>query len=101
MKLAPTEVLIAPVQTEKSRNQSTDSNTYTFWVALTATKSDIKEAVERAYGVKVVKVRTAIIKGKRRGWGKYRIIRAELVAKEPDRKKAYVKLAKENRLDLI
>ena len=50
-----TDIIIAPVITEKSANQ-TESNVYTFKVASDANKIEIKKAIEEAFGVNVVKV---------------------------------------------
>ena len=54
------EVLIRPLVTEKSTAQSEKLNRYGFVVAITANKIEIKDAVEKMYGVKVKDVNTAI-----------------------------------------
>lgn len=51
-------ILIKPVITEKATQASELQNRYTFLVAPGANKVEIKKAVEAAYGVSVVKVRT-------------------------------------------
>jgi large subunit ribosomal protein L23 len=66
----PFEVLRRPVVTEKVTRQ-TARNQYTFEVALTATKIQIKEAVQRAFNVNVVSVNTSRLMGKRRRLGKH------------------------------
>ncbi|WP_022836579.1 50S ribosomal protein L23 [Salisaeta longa] len=61
-------VLIKPYVTEKTTRQMAEDK-YTFVVRLDATKPAIKQAVEQAYkdeGVRVTKVRTQIVPGKRR-----------------------------------
>lgn len=60
--------------------------TAVFEVARDATKTQIKEAVQKVFNVKVAEVRTAIYHGKTRRRG-----RSE--GQRPDWKKAYVKLA--------
>ncbi|WP_022871719.1 50S ribosomal protein L23 [Nesterenkonia alba] len=69
----PRDVVIAPVISEKSYN-NIDEGKYTFLVATSATKPEIKYAVEKIFGVKVDKVNTINRQGKRRrtrfGWGK-------------------------------
>jgi large subunit ribosomal protein L23 len=57
------DVIIAPVITEKATNLS-EQNKVVFEVAPTATKPQIKAAVEKLFDVKVKSVNTAITKGK-------------------------------------
>ncbi|MBI4725487.1 MAG: 50S ribosomal protein L23 [Rhodomicrobium sp.] len=57
------DVIRSPLVTEKSTMASENSQVV-FRVAMSATKPDIKEAVERLFGVKVVAVNTLIRKGK-------------------------------------
>jgi large subunit ribosomal protein L23 len=51
-------ILIKPIITEKATDASELYNRYGFVVDMNANKIEIKEAVERAYGVSVNKVRT-------------------------------------------
>ena len=63
------DVILAPVITEKSMNAMADKK-YTFYVHTDATKTQVKEAVERMFeGTKVAKVNTMNNDGKvkRRG----------------------------------
>ncbi|HHJ64656.1 MAG TPA: 50S ribosomal protein L23 [Aquifex aeolicus] len=62
----PYEVIIRPVITEKSNRLMEDLGKYTFEVALDASKSEIKNAVEELFGVKVRKVNTMIVKPKKK-----------------------------------
>lgn len=57
------DIIRAPVVTEKSTAASEHSQVI-FKVAMSATKPDIKEAVERLFNVKVRAVNTLIRKGK-------------------------------------
>jgi large subunit ribosomal protein L23 len=57
------DTIIAPVITEKATLLS-EHNKVVFRVPLTATKKDIKEAVEKLFNVKVGAVNTAVRKGK-------------------------------------
>lgn len=82
----PHEVIIRPVITEKAMEQKERLNKVTFEVARDANKLEIKEAVEKLFGVKVEKVNVINVHGKRR----YRFRRP--VGKEPDWKKAIVTL---------
>ena len=68
MKLAQ-EIILAPVITEESMMGTADKK-YTFKVAKDATKVDIKKAVETLFGVKVAKVNTISVKGKKKRMGR-------------------------------
>lgn len=69
MKLAQ-EIILAPVITEESM-MGTAFKKYTFKVAKDATKTDIKSAVEKLFGVKVAKVNTLRVRGQLRHYGRY------------------------------
>jgi large subunit ribosomal protein L23 len=79
MSLHPAQVLIEPVVSEKSYHQITE-NRYTFKVHKDAHKTQIRQAVEELFDVKVVGVnvikmqpkpkRRGMIKGTRPGWKK-------------------------------
>ncbi len=62
------EVLKRPVVTEKSTLLQ-EKGCYTFEVARSATKQQIKEAVEKAFGVEVVQVNTLTVRDKPRRYG--------------------------------
>jgi large subunit ribosomal protein L23 len=64
--LAPYQVIIRPLVTEKGMHRSTRNNQYAFEVALQAGKDDIRKAVEELFHVKVDKVRTQNRRGKPR-----------------------------------
>jgi large subunit ribosomal protein L23 len=78
-------VIRRPVITEKGMNVKETQNTLVFEVAEKATKTEVKQAVETLFKVKVAAVRTAIVEGKERRRGKFAGYR-------PDWKKAYVRL---------
>ena len=61
----PRDILLAPVVSEKSYSLL-DENKYTFVVAPTANKTEIKVAVEQVFGVKVASVNTLNRAGKTR-----------------------------------
>jgi large subunit ribosomal protein L23 len=79
MSLHPAQVLIRPVVSEKSYHQITE-NRYTFKVHKDAHKTQVRQAVEELFDVKVVGVnivqmpskpkRRGAIKGTRPGWKK-------------------------------
>ena len=79
-----TDIIIAPVITEKSAHQA-ENNVYTFKVATSANKIEIKKAVEAAFGVKVEKVNTLMTKPKAKRVGRY-------TGKTKTYKKAFVTL---------
>ncbi|MFN4220457.1 MAG: 50S ribosomal protein L23 [bacterium] len=60
VKLSPYEIILEPILTEKSIRliNSSKNKKYTFKVLPSASKVDIKEAVETIFGVKVQKVNT-------------------------------------------
>ena len=59
----PYDVILSPVITEKSMDDAA-ARKYTFKVATDATKTEIKAAVEEAFGVTVAKINTANFDGK-------------------------------------
>ena len=78
------EIIIAPVVTEKS-NDGLQDGKYTFKVNKKATKVEIANAVEKLFGVKVLKVNTMNINGKKKRVGYNQ-------GKTSDWKKAIVKI---------
>ena len=74
-----------PLITEKGLAAKETEGTLVFDVAPEATKTEVKQAVEALFKVKVANVRTAIVEGKERRRGKFAGYR-------PDWKKAYVRL---------
>ena len=68
MSNTPTErmyqLLVRPLVTEKTTKVAEDGNWLSFEVLLDATKPEIKAALQRLYGVDVLKVNTLIQKGK-------------------------------------
>ena len=64
------DVILRPVITEKSMNLSAEEKKYTFYVHPEATKTQVKEAVEKLFaGTKVASVNTMNIDGKKRRRG--------------------------------
>ena len=94
MRIAdPRDILVAPVISEKSY-ALLDENKYTFIVRPDANKTQIKQAVEQVFGVRVTSVNTNNRDGKRvrsrRGFGK-----------RPETKRAIVSLAEGDRIDIF
>ena len=80
------DIIIAPVITEKAATIAESGNTYVFKVKKSANKIAIADAVESAFNVKVVSVRTLNTKAKDKRVGRY-------TGKTQTYKKAYVTLA--------
>ena len=85
-------VLIAPHVTEKTSLAMQNNNQYTFRVKRNATKTDIKQAVELMFEVKVKGVQVVNEPGKTRRFGK-------LTGRTQDWKKAYVSLVQGQTID--
>jgi len=85
-------VLIAPHVTEKTSRAMQDHNQYTFRVRRDATKTDIKQAVELMFDVKVSAVQVVNEGGKQRRFGK-------TLGRTQDWKKAYVSLSAGQTID--
>jgi large subunit ribosomal protein L23 len=79
------EIIKRPIITEKGLTLKEQDRTLCFEVADNASKTQIQQAVERLFKVKVQHVRTMTVKGKLRRRGRYSGYR-------PDWKKAYVTL---------
>lgn len=85
------DTLLRPVNTEKAM-KVLENGQVTFQVPLTATKTEVKAAVEALFGVKVTAVNTVRITGKTKRF------RGE-IGKRSDVKKAIVTLAEGNNID--
>lgn len=79
------QVLLSPHVSEKSALAADAGNQYVFRVATSATKPEIRKAVESAFDVKVDVVRVVNIKGKAKRFG-------SRMGKRSDWRKAYVRL---------
>ena len=86
------DVIVSPAITEKSTLAS-EQNQVVFNVARTATKPEIKAAVETLFGVKVTAVNTLLRKGKVKRFRGH-------IGKQSDVKKAYVTLADGQSIDV-
>jgi large subunit ribosomal protein L23 len=84
-------VLLGRIVTEKSSLMEANSE-YGFFVHMDCNKIEIKQAIEFCFGVKVERVRTAVIKGKQKTHARIKGVRK-------DRKKAFVRLAQGQVID--
>ena len=64
------EIIKRPLDTEKLDKMRDRENKFAFEVALASNKTEIKQAVEGLFKVKVLAVKTAIVRGKMRRIGK-------------------------------
>ena len=87
---------IKPIVTEKATRLNEKLNKYTFRVSPEANKFQIKDMVEKLYGVKVVNVNTCVVRGK----NKARYTKSGLLRGKTDRwKKAYVTFGEGETID--
>ena len=84
------DIIKKPVLTEKSYDQF-PARTYTFEVEKTANKIEIKKAIEEIFDVKVIRVNTAIVPGKKKRVG------AKPSGYTSEWKKATVKLSRRSK----
>ena len=91
----PRDVILKPVVSEKSYGLL-DSGVYTFVVHPDTNKTEIRQAVESIFNVRVAKVNTLNRKGKRK-----RNRRMPTFGKRPDTKRAIVTLVEGDRIELF
>ena len=90
------DIKIEPIVTEKANKLSEKLNRFTFRVSPDANKFQIKDLIEKLYGVKVVAVNTSIYRGK----NKSRYTKSGLIkGKTNSFKKAIITLAEGDKID--
>ena len=87
------DVIRAPRVSEKTARLQEVSNQYVFEVATTATKADVKAAIEQIFEVKVESVNVVNVKGKQKAF-------RSRMGRRSDWRKAYVKLADGQTIDV-
>lgn len=90
----PRDIIFEPIVSEKSYDLIEDTNTYTFVVDRRANKTEIKQAVGTIFDVTVVSVNTMNRKGKLKRTG-------YVLGKRKDTKRALVKLADGDKIDIF
>ena len=65
------DVIVRPLLTEKTTRLQEEANQYAFQVGDETTKVEIKQAIESLFGVRVTAVRTQIVRGKLKRFGRY------------------------------
>ena len=87
------DIIKAPIVTEKTSDLAQNKNTITFSVDLKANKTQIKQAIEKIFNVKVESVNTIIVKPRKRRVGRYTGMTSRV-------KKAIVKLKDGSSIEL-
>jgi large subunit ribosomal protein L23 len=82
----PRQIVLRPIVTEKTADLKESTNTVCFQVARDANRIEVRRAVEKLFGVKVLEVRVVNVRGKMRRFGRY-------TGLSPNWRKAYVRLA--------
>lgn len=88
------QIIKKPLITEKTSQLKEESQVVAFEVAMNANKVEIKQAIEKAFDVKVENVKTLVAAGKVKRVG-------ATFGKRSNRKKAYVTLAAGNDIDFF
>jgi large subunit ribosomal protein L23 len=88
------DVIRRPIISEKSTALAEVGNRYAFEVATQANKQEIRDAVQRLFSVKVLKVHTMNMHGKVKRVGRFE-------TKRPNWKKALVTLAEGQKIDFF
>lgn len=90
------DITITPIVTEKATKLTEKLNRYTFRVSPQANKAEIKSLVEKLYGVKVVSVNTAVVRGKNKSrWTQSGLLRG----KSNSYKKAFITVGEGQTID--
>lgn len=88
------EIIKKPLISEKNAGHAEDANTYAFEVDLRANKTEIKQAIQKAFRVEVVEVRTQVCRG--------RYFRKQMKLGAPKHwKKALVKLKQGEKISIF
>lgn len=93
------DVIKRPLITEKCMDLTAEGK-YAFEVALDSNKIEIKDAVEKIYNVKVDKVNTLVVKGKKRSGTDRRGKGKRVTGMTSEWKKAYVTLKPGEKIDI-
>lgn len=88
------EIIKRPVISEKAAALAEVGNRFVFEVDRKATKTEVKEAIQRLFGVRVLAVRTALMHGKWKVRGASRM-------KRPNWKKAIVTLPEGQKIEFF
>lgn len=87
------DIIKAPIITEKSSKIVSDERKYVFKVDVKANKTQIRQAIEKLFNVKVLTINTVNVHPKKRRVGRYTGLTNKY-------KKAIITLAEGNKIDL-
>ena len=93
----PNKIIESALVSEKSSLVGQNANTYVFKVNTSATKNQVKKAIEAKFDVNVTKVNILNVKGKTKRMMNLR----GKIRKKSDWKKAYVSLKPEQQIEII
>ncbi len=90
----PRKIILKPMITEKNSRMKENTNTVAFKVHQRANRIEIKQAVQKIFGVQVESVRTMVVRGKVKRMGRFE-------GKKPNWKKALVTLKEGETIDFF
>ena len=94
--IIPNKIIESALISEKASLVGQNANTYVFKVNTSATKNQVKKAIEQKFDVNVIKVNILNVKGKTK-----RMVNLKgKIRKKSDWKKAYVSLKSEDRIEI-
>ena len=94
--IMPNKIIESALISEKASLVGQNANTYVFKVNTSATKNQVKKAIEQKFDVNVIKVNILNVKGKTK-----RMMNLKgKIRKKSDWKKAYVSLKSEDRIEI-
>ncbi|MFL2733469.1 MAG: 50S ribosomal protein L23 [Gammaproteobacteria bacterium] len=94
--IIPNKIIESALISEKASLVGQNANTYVFKVNTSATKNQVKKAIEQKFDVNVIKVNILNVKGKTK-----RMMNLKgKIRKKSDWKKAYVSLKSEDRIEI-
>jgi len=94
--IIPNKIIESALIAEKASLVGQNANTYVFKVNTSATKNQVKKAIEQKFDVNVIKVNILNVKGKTK-----RMMNLKgKIRKKSDWKKAYVSLKSEDRIEI-
>lgn len=86
---SPYDIIVKPIITERSMSGVADKK-YVFEVARDANKIEVRDAIEKIFGVKVLSVNTMNVQGKEKRMGVH-------VGRRPSWKKAIIRLKQDSK----
>ena len=88
------DVIVRPLITEKASIQTEQFNRYGFEVAIWANKNQIKQAIEKLYDVRVLNVKTSVLPGRKKRYGRF-------TSKTTKMKKAFIQLTTGQKIEFF